>query len=443
MILHKQVPIFAAGDYGPRGNWTPERVKGAVERFNASGHEAPVTVDHKKTGPAWGWASNLNFSEGIVRADLALLPEFNNVVERGAFKKRSVEWYPNDDQPGLRAVTFLGAQPPVVKGLTDIAFAEGAEPICFGEIEINLGAETVIPECGNCFWPANYMPETDPFPGTHETIVDQGETHLSLGHFHAYYVDRKGTGFTSPPFITDAEGKMAVDPSGHVHRVTRFITEPNEGPTPPAHVHSIGKYQEFSEHESHQETHNMAGNTAPNAAPATAAPAATVDFSETPAFKAMQAEIKAQGEKLAAAEARLADTQQGAEFAVLFSELEKNNRATPAMKAPLRKLFDAVNALPATVDFAEGDATVSYEPKAAFKEFIAALPSRDGLFQNQLDASAVAFSEDRNSAPADGKALERRAHQLQAEAKKAGKTIDFGEAIIAADEEIRAKAGAV
>jgi hypothetical protein len=58
-------------------------------------------------------------------------PDFEELVRRGYFKKRSASFYvdpataPGGRVPYLRHVGFLGAQPPAVKGLRDIQFNEG------------------------------------------------------------------------------------------------------------------------------------------------------------------------------------------------------------------------------------------------------------------------------------------------------------------------------
>ena len=49
-------------------------------------------------------------------------PTFGAMVQTGRFKKRSAAFYPDGT---LRHVAFLGAVPPAVKGLPDVAFAEG------------------------------------------------------------------------------------------------------------------------------------------------------------------------------------------------------------------------------------------------------------------------------------------------------------------------------
>lgn len=121
--------VFRAGDYGERGRWTEETLDTMARDYDAALHEAPVTVDHATSGPALGWVAGLRRVGSVLVARLRDLdPAFAELLRRGAYKKRSVELYPalrETGRPYLRAVSFLGACPPAVKGLADIVFAEG------------------------------------------------------------------------------------------------------------------------------------------------------------------------------------------------------------------------------------------------------------------------------------------------------------------------------
>jgi hypothetical protein len=121
--------VFRAGDFGERGHWTAEALEQMAEDYDASLHEAPVTVDHAQSGPALGWVESLRRVGDVLVARLRDLdPGFAGMIRRGAFKKRSVELYrglSETGRPYLRAVSFLGACPPAVKGLADVVFAEG------------------------------------------------------------------------------------------------------------------------------------------------------------------------------------------------------------------------------------------------------------------------------------------------------------------------------
>jgi hypothetical protein len=121
------IEVFRGGrqtdSAGTERSWTEADLDHAVQNFNPAKHEPPVVIGHPKENlPAYGWV------DGLKRQGLTLLarfkqvaPEFSQMVQEGRFKKRSVSFYPDGT---LRHVGFLGAMPPAVKGLKDIAFGE-------------------------------------------------------------------------------------------------------------------------------------------------------------------------------------------------------------------------------------------------------------------------------------------------------------------------------
>lgn len=124
-----EVEVFRAGDYGPKGRYGADDLDAISGDYDPSLHEAPVTVDHAQSGPAFGWVHSLARRGDVLVATLRDLGEgFVNLIRSGAFKKRSVEIYRQfkaTGRPYLRAISFLGACPPEVKGLADPVFAEG------------------------------------------------------------------------------------------------------------------------------------------------------------------------------------------------------------------------------------------------------------------------------------------------------------------------------
>jgi len=114
----------------------------AVATFDAGHHEPPIVVGHPKgDSPAFGWIKELK-SEAVggVKRLFArageVVPEFEELVKAGRFKKRSAAFYPDGR---LRHVGFLGAVPPAVKGLADLKFEEDGEPVSFEFYDHNLG----------------------------------------------------------------------------------------------------------------------------------------------------------------------------------------------------------------------------------------------------------------------------------------------------------------
>lgn len=114
----------------------------AAQAYDPKVHEAPIVVGHPKAdAPAYGWVKSLGVQNGVLTADFAQVDEgFADLVKAGRYKKVSASFYPptspNNPKPGvwtLRHVGFLGAQPPAVKGLTPVSFAEGEVYVEFSE----------------------------------------------------------------------------------------------------------------------------------------------------------------------------------------------------------------------------------------------------------------------------------------------------------------------
>jgi hypothetical protein len=126
-----EMEVFRAGDYGPRGSYSEEDLERIASDYAPGLHEAPVTVDHRQEGPALGWVRGLRRAGRLLLARLGGLDcGFLENLKAGAFKKRSVEIYrklETTGRPYLRALTFLGAGAPVVKGLADPVFGETPE----------------------------------------------------------------------------------------------------------------------------------------------------------------------------------------------------------------------------------------------------------------------------------------------------------------------------
>lgn len=133
-----QVEVFRAGNYGPKGVYTEEDLDAIAADYDPADHEAPVTFDHEQKGPAHGWVTGVRrLGDRLVATLARISPALFQALKAGAFKKRSVELYrqyARTGRPYLKALSFLGAAPPEVKGLQDPAFAEGeTATICFEE----------------------------------------------------------------------------------------------------------------------------------------------------------------------------------------------------------------------------------------------------------------------------------------------------------------------
>lgn len=143
----KPFQIFKPGKHtassGQVIEFTEDMLRAAVAAYDPTVHEAPIVVGHPKdNGPAYGWVKSLSFDDsGAVVVDTQQVDaDFSEMVQAGRFKKRSASWYlpdsPTNPKPGtlyLRHVGFLGAQPPAVKGLKEVAFTEGEGIVEFSE----------------------------------------------------------------------------------------------------------------------------------------------------------------------------------------------------------------------------------------------------------------------------------------------------------------------
>ncbi len=119
--------VFKAGTY-PQGVFSPEEVDALAKNYDPKFCEAPVTLDHEQKGPAYGWVSDLKAENGKLKASFKdLSQELKEFVRSGKYKKISVEIYRNLEgkQPYLKAVSFLGASIPQVKGMSPVEFKEG------------------------------------------------------------------------------------------------------------------------------------------------------------------------------------------------------------------------------------------------------------------------------------------------------------------------------
>jgi len=132
----KCVEVFRAGDHvdsaGRRHSFS-EADLDKIAAYDPKRHEAPMVIGHPKdNAPAYGWVDRVYREGASLLADFKdVSPEFADLVRTGRFKKRSISLYPDGS---LRHVGFLGAVPPALKGLKDVAFAEGdAVTFEFGE----------------------------------------------------------------------------------------------------------------------------------------------------------------------------------------------------------------------------------------------------------------------------------------------------------------------
>lgn len=146
----KPIQIFKAGQHQDSISqqtitFSEADLRAAVAAYDPAKHEAPLTIGHPKGDkPAYGWVKSLSIRDGAIDAEPAQTDAaFEELVQAGRFKKVSAAFYaPTSSKnpvPGswyLRHVAFLGAQPPEVKGLRAVEFADEASD---GVVSVEFG----------------------------------------------------------------------------------------------------------------------------------------------------------------------------------------------------------------------------------------------------------------------------------------------------------------
>lgn len=127
--LELDVEVFRGGDYGPKGSYGEAEIDAIAGGYDPARHEAPVTLDHAQRGPAHGWVKRVRrLGDRLVATLWKVSPALRDWLRAGAYRKCSVELYRSFrglDGPYLKAVSFLGAAAPEVKGLQPPLFSEG------------------------------------------------------------------------------------------------------------------------------------------------------------------------------------------------------------------------------------------------------------------------------------------------------------------------------
>jgi TolA-binding protein len=129
--------IFKAGNY-PQGAFTESDINALCSNYDPSFCEAPLTLDHTQKGPAYGWVDSLKNENGSLKASFRDVTEdLKEFVQSGKYRKVSVEIYRDLEgrKPYLKAVSFLGAAIPQVKGMEPIEFKESPSDVYTFEIE--------------------------------------------------------------------------------------------------------------------------------------------------------------------------------------------------------------------------------------------------------------------------------------------------------------------
>lgn len=137
-MSEKWIPVFKTGTHinseGVKSTWTEADLDAIASKYNPAEHEAPVVIGHpEKDSPAWGWVEAVKREGNLLYVKYKnIIPEFAEMVKKGMFKKRSIALYPDMT---LKHVGYLGAMPPAVKGLPDVAFSGDEEKCMIIEFE--------------------------------------------------------------------------------------------------------------------------------------------------------------------------------------------------------------------------------------------------------------------------------------------------------------------
>lgn len=120
------------------GDLSLDDLKSLAANYDPQEHEAPITVGHPKdNSPAFGWVKRLYLKGTQLWADMDLLSEFDELLQRGIYKKRSIAYYLATK--ALRHIGFLGGTPPRIKGMPDFVFSdslgEGHRIVELGELD--------------------------------------------------------------------------------------------------------------------------------------------------------------------------------------------------------------------------------------------------------------------------------------------------------------------
>lgn len=122
-----EIEIFRAGTY-PQGTYTEDDLQVIADTYDPTVHEAPITLDHAEQGPAHGWIGTVRrVGSKLVAIPSMVGAEFKELFKGGQYRKVSAELYTDFmgmGKPYLKAVSFLGARAPQVKGLAPATFNE-------------------------------------------------------------------------------------------------------------------------------------------------------------------------------------------------------------------------------------------------------------------------------------------------------------------------------
>lgn len=356
-------------------------------------HEAPIVVGHPKHDlPAYGWVKSLAAGRDGLTVDPAQVDAaFEEMAQAGRFKKVSASFFAPDSKlnpvPGvwyLRHVGFLGAQPPAVKGLRAVEFAEADEGVVTVEFSEAFAWSSL------------------------RGFFTRFREWLLVNH------GQEAADQVVQPWLADDMDMAArieaeedrQQPAGAAMPLSPMFSEPNPEEDQPM---------------SDADKARLAALEAENATLK-----ANVDQ-----VKAQQADFSEREQALAGKEAAARRT----EIETFVADQVQAGRVLPAEQAGMVAFMASIDATD-VVEFAEGDATVNKPAAEWLRGFVSGLPARVDFSERARGNDVGTHTADFN-APA-GYGVDGRALAIRASAKalmKADPNLSFIDAVKTAEKD--------
>ena len=147
-----RIHILRPGTFRAQGvdhTFTAADLAATAAAYDPARHEAPIVVGHPSDdAPAYGWVAALTADrDGLHATPRQVDAQFAELVAGGRFKKVSASFYaaghphhPGGESWYLRHIGFLGAAPPVVKGLRPVQLGESGDAVVTVELALSEAA---------------------------------------------------------------------------------------------------------------------------------------------------------------------------------------------------------------------------------------------------------------------------------------------------------------
>ena len=144
----RRIHILRPGTFRAQGadhTFDAADIAACAAAYDPARHVAPIVVGHPDdAAPAYGWVGGLSAErDGLYATPREVDAQFAELVAAGRFRKISASFYApgHPNHPGgeswyLRHVGFLGAAPPVVKGLRPVELGEAGEAVVTVELAL-------------------------------------------------------------------------------------------------------------------------------------------------------------------------------------------------------------------------------------------------------------------------------------------------------------------